>query len=158
METKIEKIIDDNNVNFQKICEWQYNWWGKENDYDKKKVLEWMGRCLNNHYLPQTYTVLNDGIAIGMFQLVMDDDIDIRPDYYPWLANVYIDEKYRGQGLLTNLINHMKYVCNEMGIKKIYLHTKHKNLYEKYGWKYLEEVTNFDGLKKSIYYLDLNKE
>ncbi len=39
---------------------------------------------------------LDDNI-IGMFQFTYED-LSVRPDIYPWLANVYIDEKYSKMG------------------------------------------------------------
>jgi N-acetylglutamate synthase-like GNAT family acetyltransferase len=90
-----------------------------------------------------------------MYQIVMDDDIDIRPDYYPWLAAVYVGEEYRGNGICKVMMEDAVNKYKKLGIKRIYLHTRHENLYERYGWIFLEEVTTFEGKIKRIYYFDI---
>lgn len=120
-----------------------------------KKVDEWMTRCLKKNDLPQTYIAISNDEVVGMYQIAMDDDIDIRPDYYPWLVNVYVNEQYRGRGICTTLLNHAKEKFKELNIKRIYLNTDHVNLYEKYGFNYLETIETLRGKKTKIYYLDI---
>jgi GNAT superfamily N-acetyltransferase len=153
MDIKIEKLTDINSKYFNTICHWQAHWWAK--DYKEEKVIEWMSRCLQVHRIPQTYIAIIDGQVVGMYQLDMQDDIDIRPDYYPWLVNVYVDASFRGKGILNQLMKHLKEICKELQIDKIYLHTEHKHLYEKYHWQYLEEVETLKGERHRIYCLDI---
>ena len=153
MDIQIQQLIDKNNKYIKTICEWQENWWGV--NYKKEKVYEWMTRCLNKNSLPQTYIAISNNQVVGMYQIAMDDDIDIRPDYYPWLVNVYVDEKNRGQGICTILLDHAKNKFKELNIKRVYLNTDHVNLYEKYGFKYLETIETFKGQRTKIYYLDI---
>ena len=43
-----------------------------------------------------------------MYQLSMSDDLNSRPDLYPWLINVYVDEKFRGRNVARELMNTVK--------------------------------------------------
>ena len=79
-----------------------------------------------------------DDKIIGMYQITYRD-LFIRPDIYPWVANIYIDKNYRKQGYGKLLIKSIKEKtkCNT-DFNKLFLYSKHNNLYEKYGWKYVE--------------------
>ena len=67
-----------------------------------------------------------------------------RPDIYPWLTNVYVDEKFRGQGISKILLNSVADNARALGLSKLYLYTKHTNLYERYGWRFVEDVETFE--------------
>lgn len=149
----IEKLTDKSSKHFQVICDWQRNWWGAE--YKEGKVEEFMSRCLYENRIPQTYIALDSNEVVGMYQIDMYDGVDVRPDYYPWLVNVYVDDKKRGNGICANLMEHAKQSFISLGLKRVYLYTDHINLYEKYGWIYLEEVVTFEGKNRRIYYIDL---
>jgi N-acetylglutamate synthase-like GNAT family acetyltransferase len=70
-------------------------------------------------------------------------DLDSRPDIYPWLANLFVDEDYRLQGVATGLINQAINQSKKIGLKELYLYTKYTNLYEKFGFEFVEEVETF---------------
>jgi len=153
MDIQIKKLTNKNSLHFEKICKWQQSWW--DEDYKEEKVKEFMERCLNSDKIPQTYIALCNDKVVGMYQITMDDNVDIRPDYYPWLVNVYVDEEYRGKGVCSCLMKDAITKFKNLNIKRMYLYTKHENLYEKYGWKFLEEVETLKGKIRKIYYLDL---
>ena len=52
---------------------------------------------------------------IGMYQFTYRD-LFMRPDIYPWVANVYIDEKYRNNGFRNKIYNTSK-SCKKMIFK-----------------------------------------
>ena len=156
MNIKIEKLTNKDSIYFNTICDWNYNWWGL--DYKKEYVVDFMSRCLNEDKIPKTYIALYDDKVVGMYQIAMEDDLNTRPDYYPWLINVYVDEQHRGKGICKLLVEHSKETFKQLGFGKVYLHSKHINLYEKYGWKYLEEATTLNGEIKRIYYLDIDED
>jgi GNAT superfamily N-acetyltransferase len=151
---EMNKLTDKNSKYFNIICDWQASWWGE--DYKKEKVIEFMEHSLNENEIPQTYIAILDNSVVGMYQITMDDKIDVRPDYYPWLINVYVDEKHRGKGICDIMMKDAVSKYKELGIKRIYLHSDHVGLYEKYGWRFLEEVETLKGKIKRIYYIDIN--
>ena len=71
-------------------------------------ITTWMYKCFMKHSmmekrLPQTYGLFLDGKIIGIYQFGYED-LSVRPDIYPWLANVYIDESYREKGYGRKLL------------------------------------------------------
>lgn len=76
-----------------------YNWWGIRDGKSYEEVRCNLEHSLNKDRLPQTYVALIDEEPAGMYQFAMFDDLDTRPDIYPWLINVYVDEKYRGKNV-----------------------------------------------------------
>ncbi|MHA1983367.1 MAG: GNAT family N-acetyltransferase [Candidatus Hodarchaeales archaeon] len=74
-------------------------------------------------------------------------------DYYTfgWLADVFIDKSYRGQGLgkwlVQTVINHPKL----QSLRNFLLFTKDAHgLYEQFGWKYLERPEILLAKRKSL--------
>lgn len=92
---QITKIDDDT---LATITKWMHNWWGREDGYTFEEVKCFMKHSLQKHKLPQTYGIFVDNKIVGIYQFAYED-LSIRPDIYPWLANVYIDEAYRNKGL-----------------------------------------------------------
>lgn len=92
-----------------------------------------------------------------MYQLSYTDDLDSRPDIYPWLVNVYVDEKYRGQNICRKLMETVNDNARKNNIKELFLYTKHIGLYEKFGWQFVEEVKTFrkDSPIERLYRLEI---
>ena len=141
---QIVRLESSNNKYFEKICEWYYNFWGKrDNDtFEEVKCTLEHSLCKNDR-LPQTYIAITDDEVVGMYQISMFDGLYSRPDIYPWLVNVYVDEKYRGKNICRELMNTVKENAQKLGLKELYLYTKHIGLYEKFGWDFVEEVNTF---------------
>ena len=98
MNLELKQLINVDNDILNTITAWMYNWWGIKDGYSFDGVKCFMEHSLQKDRLPQTYGLFIDNKIIGMFQLTYED-LAVRPDIYPWLANVYIDEKYRKMGL-----------------------------------------------------------
>ena len=134
--------IDEDTLNI--ISNWMYNWWGKNDGYSIEKVKCFMKHSMVEHRLPQTYGLFLDCKIIGMFQFAYED-LNVRPDIYPWLANVYVDENYRKQGYGRILLENVKKVAQEnIDFEEIFLYTKHMGLYEKFGWTYLYDIDTYN--------------
>lgn len=141
------------------ITTWMYNWWGKDEGYSFDGIKCFMKHSMQENKLPQTYGLFLDNKIIGMYQFTLED-LDVRTDIYPWLANVYIDENYRKQGygkiLLESVMRNVKNIKN---FKEIYLFTKHINLFEKFGFEFVELIdtySDFDRIKR-LYKLKINE-
>lgn len=135
----------DNEI-FPKLVEWNYNWWGKKTGKSYEAVSYFLQNSLcKGDALPQTFVALVDGKPAGMYQLSMFDDLFGRPDIYPWIGNVYVDENFRGLGICGKLMETVPEKAKAAGLKEIYLYTNHVGLYEKYGWEFIEIIPTFDG-------------
>lgn len=143
MEIKIIKLVDKDNNIFDLVCNWQYNWWGKRDNYTIEQVISYMEHSLFENRIPQTFVALLDNIPVGMYQFSMSEDLDHRPDIFPWLVNVFVEEEYRGKGICRQLMLSVEKHAKDINIKELFLYTKHIGLYEKFGWTFVEEVKTF---------------
>lgn len=107
---------------------------------------------INNTY-PITIILLKDNELIGFYQIVEHDNDNT--SYTPWIANVYVLEEYRGLGYGRVLIESIPDFMKELNIKTIYLHTRHINLYEKFGFEKYQELVLEDNIKRFIYKMDI---
>ncbi len=140
---EIIRLEHSNNYIFDKICEWNYNWWGIRNNNSFEEVKCNLEHCLCKERLPQTFVALIDGEPAGMYQLSMSEDLISRPDIYPWLINVYVDEKFRGRNVCRKLMNTVNENAKKANLTELFLYTKHIGLYEKFGWEFVEEIKTF---------------
>lgn len=116
---------------------------GKEEGYTLESVKCYMEHCFQKDKLPKTYGLFSNGRIIGMFQFVYED-LETRPDIYPWLANLYVNEEYRNKGIARILIEKINEIAKtSLDFNELYLFTKHIGLYEKFGWEYLSELDTY---------------
>ena len=117
----------------QAAAEWFHSKW----DVPLEAYLDSMHQCIKNtNAVPQWYIVKNDGEIVGGLG-VIENDFHARKDLTPNVCAVYVEEKYRCQGIAGEMLN---YVCMDMqrkGIPTLYLITDHTSFYERYGWKFL---------------------
>ena len=159
MNIEFKQLIDiDENI-LDIITKWNYEWWGESLNCNYEKVKCFLKYSMQKDRIPQTYGLFLDDKIIGMCQFLYED-LDVRPDIYPWLANVYIDEKYRNKGYGRILIdNATKVAHNVIKFNELFLYTKHIGLYEKFGWKYIGDIDTFkdESRIERLYKLDINK-
>lgn len=167
-ESKLElRVINsDEGEDFEMLCNWFYHWWGKKYGRSKEYVTSYVrrnvlasknGNSNNTFGIPEVYGIYQDGNFAGTFSFTMCDTEE-RTDLYPWLADVYIDEEYRGQGISRFLIKSSIRVAKEKGLKCLYCYTAHDSLYEKYGFKFVELIPTEDKEEfyERLYKIDLN--
>lgn len=139
--------ITEENKYFQEIVDIYYNWWGfkKNQNYQEfyKKYLDY----LNSEDIPKLYALINNNTLIGMYE-INEKDYIFEKEYSPYLANVYVKKEFRGYKYSTILIKDALQQAASLGYKRLYLHTKHENYYEKYGFKFLLEVATKYGVKR----------
>ena len=153
----IIRLENSNNDIFKKICEWNYNWWGAVNGKSYEEVEYTLAHCLGTgSRLPQTFVAMMDGVPVGMYQLSMRDDLDTRPDIYPWLINVYVDENYRGHNICRALMETVKKNAKKAGLSELWLYTNHVGLYDKFGWQFCETVETFKGAPELLYSMTID--
>ncbi len=141
---EIKQILEDiDEESFSKMIEWMDDLWGKEDGNTREEIEYFMRYSFNKDKLPRTYGLFLNGKIIGMYQLSYHD-YDLRPDIYPWLCNVYIDEHYRGKGYARYMLNNAVNLAKEIiDFDEIFLYTKHINLYEKFGFEYISDIDMF---------------
>lgn len=144
MKIECKQLIDVDEDILNILSTWMYNWWGKRDGYSFEKVKCFMKHSMEKDRLPQTYGLFLDDKIIGMYQFTYED-LSVRPDIYPWLANVYIDEKYRKQGYGRKLLENVKDTAQKsINFEEIFLYTEHKGLYEKFDWTYVCDIDTYN--------------
>ena len=137
---EFRQIIEIDNDNLDIMTNWMYKWWGKEEGYTFDGVKCFLEHSFQKNRLPKTYGLFHNGRIIGMFQFTYED-LEVRPDIYPWLANLYVDEEYRNKGIARILLEKVKEIAkSSTKFKELYLFTKHTGLYEKFDWEYISEL------------------
>ncbi len=105
----IMKLQDSkNNIFWKKLLNGTIIGGGLETGESLEAVRCNLEHSLNAERLPQTFVALLDGEPAGMYQLSMCENLNSRPDIYPWLINVYVDEKFRNQNVCRQLMNTVK--------------------------------------------------
>lgn len=156
---KIVRLEESDGEIFKTICKWNYDWWGIRNNNSIEEVESYFKHSLcKKDRLPQTFIGIIDNKVVGMYQIAMTDDLISRPDIYPWLINVYVDKKYRGQGICRELMYTVKENAKKIGLSELYLYTEYKGLYEKFSWEFIEEIKTFkeDAPIQRLYKLNIN--
>ena len=124
--------------------------WGQsglaEEQFNKKvdKKIEKIKNSFGNKYYCKLILVENN-ILIG-FISIFPIDGEERKDLSPWYATMYVKEEYRGNGYSKILNNAILKEARRRGIQKLYLKTDLQNYYEKFGAKYIENLSNGEKL------------
>lgn len=121
--------------------QWRWQGFFKEQGVDLQEVLRFEHeRVSNSAGLPRTFVLLEDCHPLGMVTLA-EDDLDIRPNLNPWLADLYVAEPFRGHGHGLRLVQGLETEARKMGINRLWLFTTDAAmLYAKVGWMAVETV------------------
>ncbi|MBR3889453.1 GNAT family N-acetyltransferase [bacterium] len=137
---EFRQIIEIDSDNLDIMTNWMYKWWGQEDGYTFDGVKCFLEHSFQKDRLPKTYGLFHNERIIGMFQFTYED-LEVRPDIYPWLANLYVDEEYRNKGVARILLEKVNEIAKtSVSFDELYLFTKHIGLYEKFGWNYISEL------------------
>lgn len=137
---EIKQLIEIDEDNLNKMTKWIYEWWGNSEAFTLEQVKVFLKNCMQKDRLPQTYGAFIGDSIIGMYQFTYED-LFVRPDIYPWLANVYVDEQYRGKGVCRKMLESVKGNAKQnTQVNELWLYTKHINLYDKFGWEYVGNI------------------
>lgn len=99
--------------------------------------------------------LLVDGDALISFVTLSAQDCIADPNITPWLGFFHTAPEYRGNRYGRLLINAVCDFARESGFDEVYLATDHINLYEKYGFTYLENRIDIWGEDSRIYKKDV---
>ena len=112
------------------------NWFHEKWGVPTEAYLECMVAYLSHQTEYGWYLCFKDNEIIGGLG-VIENDFHNRPDLKPNVCAVYVEEKYRGQGIAGKLLNLVVESEKSKGISPLYLLTDHEGFYERYGWKFL---------------------
>ncbi len=113
-------------------AEWFNAKWGVPTEAYLERMNEYLqGDTEYGWYL----CVDNERIVGGLG--VIENDFHNRKDLTPNICAVFVEEKYRSQGIAGKLLNMAVEDLREKGITQVYLLTDHIGFYERYGWEFL---------------------
>ena len=124
--------------------------WGNSNLSKNKlqekinKKIEKIEKLLDNPYYCKLVLIDNNEL-IG-FISIFPTDGDEKKDLSPWYSTMYVKSEYRGNGYSKILNNAILEEAKKRKIKRLYLKTKLENYYEKFGAKYIEDLSNGEKL------------
>ena len=101
--------------------------------------------------IPQWYIVLNNKDEIIAEAGIIENNFRNRKDLSPNLCALFVEEKYRKQGIAKYILNFLRKDLGNMGFEKLYLVTDHTEFYEKYDWSFLTTVNDDEGNSIRMY-------
>jgi predicted N-acetyltransferase YhbS len=104
-------------------------------------VAESLRARLNHDRLPLGIVALRDDDILGTVSLKISD-MDIRDNLSPWMAGLYVDKKFRNNGIGTLLVKSIQEIARQFAYKELFLYTPGaSDFYKRIGWTTLEELT-----------------
>lgn len=102
--------------------------------------IELMRSACGKGEIPSVVVALEDAELLGG-ALLIDSDLDARPELTPWLAGVYVKAEHRGKGVASQLVNRVVEEAAALGVPELYLYTDtSQSLYARLGWQVVEEL------------------
>jgi len=142
------------NLEFAEIVStWIFDEWIKprRNDLPKEQLIERIKISYKDRF-PIRLIAMQDNRCVGTIALVENDLANKCRDYLPWLSALYVDEKYRGQGIAEKLITRVKEIAKQLGYKELYLRTETASeYYRNRRWQYVETVNDNFNLRPDIF-------
>lgn len=92
-----------------------------------------------------------DGRIIGMTSVMKEDYYEL-PDVYPWVSSVFVSEEYRGHRVSEKMISFANDYLRQQGFRKSYIPSGHVGLFERYGYSYITDITNYGGGREHLFF------
>ena len=125
--------------------EWGQDGLTKEQFNNKvNKKIEKIKNSFENKFYCKLILVENNTL-IG-FISIFPTDGEERKDLSPWYATMFVKEEYRRKGYSKILNNAILEEAKRRGLQRLYLKTDLENYYEKFGAKYIENLSNGEKL------------
>ena len=102
--------------------------------------------------------LLIDGEKLVSFATMTGQDSVRDERLTPWIGFVYTAPAYRGHRYAGHLLRHAEVAAASRGFERIYIATDHVGLYEKYGYIYQENRTDYWGSEQQVLYKNLEVE
>jgi len=121
------------------LAMWHFGEWGNLNPTNDvaARCLK-LQRHLQEHSIPTTFIAVDGEELLGSASLV-EQDLDLRPEYTPWLASVFVSPEHRARGIGRQLVQRVMAEAKSLAVPQLYLFTfHHDRFYASLGWQRLE--------------------
>lgn len=157
MNLQIE-YINDHPESIETVAKWHYDQW---HNILPNFTLDTYVEYLSAHYrrggIPTLFVAVDNGKVIGTAALDYDD-MDTHPALSPWIASLYVDGKYRKQGVGETLVRRVIEEARSAKVKKLYLFTPDREHYlGRFGWKTLFKELYY-GEMETVMVLDISPQ
>src|SRR5687767_9717634 len=96
------------------LAAWHFAQWGELNPAnDVAARIARFETHLQADAIPTTFVACDGDQLLGSASLVLHD-LDIRPQYTPWLASVYVDSAQRSRGVGRALVTRVMQAAGEL--------------------------------------------
>lgn len=115
------------------LAEWFYEeWLPYDPSLTKEKLIEGLGKRLNDDQLPFVIVALKDGLPIGMISLKDTGAPEFPTDGSPWIGSFYVLPSERNKGLGYELGKVVLTLAKRLGYEQVNFFTSHFQQVEKY--------------------------
>lgn len=124
------------------LAEWQHQEWGyiRPGDTIEKRRAR-LERFSQRDRIPLTVIALEDGEVLGSASLI-EHDMETRMELTPWMAGVFVGEKYRRRGTGAELVRRIMVEAGRFRVPLLYLYTVHsEKWYASLGWTLFERTS-----------------
>lgn len=140
------------------LAQWHQKQWHEISPHlNLEKRIQFMSNHPDNASVPTTLIALVKNKLAGSASLI-EDDMDDRPQYHPWLASVFVEPAVRKQGIGSTLISAILQQAQALKLTRIYLFTPDQSkFYSQQGWEVIEH-RRFHGSMVDIMIYRLDKQ
>jgi GNAT superfamily N-acetyltransferase len=134
----------------------QHEFWGPLTGYDSPAAYEaFLEQAANSLTLPRVLLATSDTGFAGSVNL-LTQEVTIRPQFTPWLGQLFVTESGRAEGIGTRLLNAAIAYIGGLGYGQLFLFTSGTlpAYYRKRGWTDVEEVS-YLGRMRAIMRFDM---
>ena len=126
------------------VAEWHHQEWKHLSERTLEDRIAEFAEHLNPNSVPLTVLGWIEGKPVASASLLIHD-MDIHPDWSPWLASVFVLPHLRRQGVGRLLVARIEEEAARLGVPKLYLYTPDRAPFYQYmNWESLEEI-NYHG-------------
>lgn len=124
----------------QAVSDRIWNAWWRDQGYTFDEIDQFVLQSLRPETIPTALVAATGEQFLGTISLI-DNDMDERPEYSPWIAALWVDPEHRRQGIGAALVRAAMTKAFGAGVDTIYLCATPDNtpLYVSLGWRQIEE-------------------
>lgn len=137
----------------------QYDYWGPLTGHGSPAQYKaFLDQASCSATLPRVLVATASGALLGSVNL-LDREMTIRPQYRPWLGQLFVAERHRATGTGTGLLDAATAYAASLGFAQLFLFTSGTlpDYYRKRGWIHVEDVAYLDR-ERTIMRFDLDGE
>ena len=122
------------------VAAWLWESFARARGRSFEEMLEAVKASATTSLMPRTFVLLVDEKPVGTASLAAQD-LEERPDLTPWLAGVFVEPRWRGQGLAAYLIGAVEDECRKRSIPTLWLYTRTaESVYARAQWRTVDTV------------------